>query len=125
MFLIDTNIFMEILLIQDKKENCKDFLNNNIGNLNMTDFSLHSVGVSLFRYNKEDIFWRFIKDIVPDIRLLSLPMELYEDVINIRKTLHLDFDDAYQYTMAKCHRLKLVTMDRDFQKIGDTNILFL
>ena len=42
MFLVDTNIFLEILLGQDKKEDCKRFLNNNIENLNITDFSLHS-----------------------------------------------------------------------------------
>lgn len=45
MFLVDTNIFLEILLGQDKKEDCKKFLNNNIENLNITDFSLHSIGV--------------------------------------------------------------------------------
>ena len=44
MFLVDTNIFLEILLGQDKKEVCKRFLDKNIGNLNITDFSLHSLG---------------------------------------------------------------------------------
>lgn len=43
MFLIDTNIFLEILLAQNKKEICKDFLNFNIGKLYITDFSLHSI----------------------------------------------------------------------------------
>jgi hypothetical protein len=42
MFLVDTNIFLEILLRQDKKEDCKSFLDNNIENINVTDFSLHS-----------------------------------------------------------------------------------
>ena len=73
MFLADTNIFLEILLGQDKKEECKRFLINNIGNLSITDFSLHSIGVILFRYNKEDIFQKFVKDVMSDIRLLSLP----------------------------------------------------
>lgn len=61
MFLADTNIFLEILLEQDKKEECKRFLINNIGNLSITDFSLHSIGVILFRYNKEDIFQKFVE----------------------------------------------------------------
>ena len=55
MFLVDTNVFLEILLMQDKKESCKKFLDNNIGNLNFTDFSLYSIGVILFRYGKEEI----------------------------------------------------------------------
>ena len=72
MFLVDTNVFLEILLGQEKKETCKQFLDNNIGNLNISDFSLHSIGVILFRYNKEDVFQRFIQDVMPQVRLLSL-----------------------------------------------------
>ena len=125
MFLADTNIFLEIFLGQDKKEECKRFLINNIGNLSITDFSLHSIGVILFRYNKEDIFQKFVKDVMPDIRLLSLPMELYKGVVNVRKNLNLDFDDAYQYNAAKYYGLQVVTMDKDFEKIKDVEILFL
>jgi predicted nucleic acid-binding protein len=85
MLLVDTNVFLEILLKQDKREDCKKFLNNNIGNLNITDFSLHSIGVILFRYGKEDIFQKFVEDVMPNTKLLSLPMELYREVVNIRK----------------------------------------
>jgi len=86
MFLVDTNIFLEILLGQDKKEVCKRFLAKNIGNLNITDFSLHSIGVILFRYSKEDIFRKFVEDVMPDTKILSLPMELYRDIVIVRKT---------------------------------------
>jgi predicted nucleic acid-binding protein len=37
----------------------------------------------------------------------------------------LDFDDAYQYNIAKYHGLKVVTMDKDFEGIVDVEILFL
>lgn len=40
MFLVDTNIFLEVLLIQDKEEDCKEFLDKKIGNLHITDFSI-------------------------------------------------------------------------------------
>lgn len=125
MFLADTNIFLEILLGQDKKEACKTFLIRNIGDLSITDFSLHSIGVILFRYNKEDIFRKFVEDVMPDARLLTLPLELYNDVVNVRKSLNLDFDDAYQYSVAKYYGLKVATMDKDFEKIEDVEILFL
>ncbi len=125
MFLVDTNVFLEILLRQDKKESCKKFLNNNIGNLNITDFSLHSIGAILFRYGKEDIFHKFVEDVMPNTKLLSLPMELYREVVNVRKSLSLDFDDAYQYSIAKYYGLRVVTMDKDFEKIRDVEILFL
>ena len=125
MYLVDTNIFLEILLGQDKKEMCKRFLDENIGDLNTTDFSLHSIGVILFRYSKEDIFYKFVEDVIPDTKILSLPMELYRDVVTVRKNLNLDFDDTYQYSVAKHYGLKVVTMDKDFEKIKDLEILFL
>lgn len=58
-------------------------------------------------------------------KLLSLPMELYREVVSIRKSLNLDFDDAYQYNVARYYELKVVTMDRDFERIKDVEILFL
>jgi len=125
MFLIDTNIFLEILLKQDKKEDCKRFLDKNIRYLNITDYSLHSIGVILFRYGKEDIFRKFVEDVLPNTVLLSLPRELYIEVVNARKNLNLDFDDAYQYTMAKYYGLKMVTMDKDFERVKDVEVLFL
>ena len=51
-FLFDTNIFLEILLDQEKKEDCKKLLNENIGNIYLSDFSLHSIGVILLKKKK-------------------------------------------------------------------------
>ncbi len=117
MFLIDTNIFLEILLKQGKKESCKKFLDGNIGNLHVTDFSLHSVGVSLYKYNRSDVFQKFVKDTLPKIQIMSLPTELYDNIESVSLRMKLDFDDAYQYSVAKHHGLKIVTMDRDFERV--------
>ena len=125
MFLVDTNIFLEILLTQDKKAICKKFLDKNVGNLHITDFSLHSIGVILFRYDKEVVFHKFVGDVLPNTKLLSLPVRLYGEIVDIRKKLNLDFDDAYQYSVARYYGLKVVTMDRDFKRINDVDILFL
>ncbi len=125
MFLVDTNIFLEILLKQAKKEDCKEFLDSNIGNLSVTDFSLHSIGIILFRYGKEEIFQRFIEDIIPNIEVISLPMELYGEIVSVSKNLNLDFDDTYQFSVAKYYGLKLATMDRDFERIRDVEVVFL
>ncbi len=35
----------------------------------------------------------------------------------------LDFDDAYQYTLAKLYGLKIVSMDKDFLKVKDIDII--
>ena len=89
MFLIDTNIFLEILLNQDKTLICKDFLNKNIKDLNISDFSLHSIGVILFRNNSAHVFNEFFKDVVINIRLKHLSKNNYNDIVDIKKPLVL------------------------------------
>ncbi len=125
MILADTNIFLEILLNQVKKQECKDFLEKNAGDIHISDFSLHSIGVICFRYGKEEVFQKFITDILPQVTFLTLPMDQYNEVIENRKNLNLDFDDSYQYTLAKYFDLKIATMDRDFKKIEDIDVLFI
>jgi len=125
MYLVDTNIFLEILLKQNKNQDCKDFLNENIGELCITDFSLHSIGVIIFRENEDDLFLKFLNDTLPKVNLVALPANQYKKVITNRKKYKLDFDDAYQYTVCKYYEFKLVTMDQDFKDIEEIDILFL
>lgn len=80
MYLVDTNIFLEILLNQKKQDACRKFLETNVGNLHISDFSLHSIGVILFRNNKEEIFKKFLKDIIPNLEITTLPKMSYEDL---------------------------------------------
>jgi len=117
--------FLEILLGQTKKDACKQFMETHIGNLHLTDFSLHSMGVLLFRYGQEDVFSSFLVDVLPNTTLLSLPVPQYREVVTAKNTLDLDFDDAYQYCVAKSSGLTIVTMDRDFEFVSDVDVLFL
>jgi len=71
--LIDTNIILEILLQQEKSSFCKEFIINNIDKIKISDFTLHSIGVILFRQNKEELFSKFISDIITKVQLISLP----------------------------------------------------
>ena len=56
MYLVDTNVFLEIILTQDKREECKEFLDKNIRDIYISDFSLHSVGVILFQIREGGCF---------------------------------------------------------------------
>jgi len=125
MFLVDTNIFLEILLKRAKRKKCKKFLNDHIGRLHISDFSLHSVGVILLRFRKQNTFQKFIDDSMPNTKLLSLPMANYKDVVQANNRLNLDFDDAYQYSIAKQYGLKLATMDTDFKRVKDIEVIFI
>jgi predicted nucleic acid-binding protein len=95
MFLIDTNIFLEILLKQDKSKSCKAFLDNNIGAIHLSDFTLHSIGVILFRLKEEQIFHDFISDTLHKMDLLSLPKDKYTKIIETNEEIGIDFDDSY------------------------------
>ena len=74
MCLIDTNIFIELLLEQRKSEDVrKFFIKQDSTNIFLTDFTLHSIGIILVGLNKIDIFNKFLKDIINSkITILSL-----------------------------------------------------
>jgi len=126
MYLIDTNIFLEILLSQKQKDICKEFLVSNIEHIYISDFSLHSIGVILFRSDKETVFDKFVKDIIQKIKIATLSEELYSDLGKIKEEFGLDFDDAYQFKTAEEYGLSIVTQDKDFEKVAaKINITFL
>lgn len=68
-----------------------------------------------------------MQDIFTKMRLLNLPLEKYSELANHLGSYLLDFDDLYQYTLAKAYDLKIVTMDRDFKKVknSETSVVFL
>ena len=124
--LIDTNIFLEILLDQEKKEQCKIFLQENNGLLYISDFSLHSIGVILLRNNKEDIFSKFTNDVLPGISIASLSREKYNGVAKIASKYNLDFDDSYQTCISMNEGFEIITLHKDFKRVeGLTGVRFL
>ena len=121
----DTNIFLEILLKQDKKEDCKYFLQSTNKPLFISDFSLHSIGVILFRNGKQNVYTSFCKDLFQNVNIKSLPIDQYKELDKIRKQYQLDFDDAYQLLVAKSHDFKIATMDQDFKNTETELIHFI
>lgn len=77
MYLADTNIFLEALLEQDKKDDVRSLLQTiDLGTLYITDLSLHSIGIILYRLKNFALFNSFVEDIIVDgIGILSLPPE--------------------------------------------------
>jgi len=118
-YLIDTNVFLEILLDQEKKEICKFYLKSKFGNLAISDFSLHSIGVILFRNKRYELYNSFVNDVLPQIEVLSTTKIKYLQISTIALQFNLDFDDAYQVGVAKSHNITIATMDKDFEKVKD------
>ena len=125
-FLFDTNIFIEVLLGQEKKESCKKLLIESKGIIFLSEFSIHSIGVILFRQKKFAFFESFITDIADNGTIISLPLKRYPKISTIAQKYQLDFDDAIQTTIALEHKLGIVTMDSDFKKVvADLTVRFV
>lgn len=119
--LIDTNIFLEIILEQTNAKQAKDLLavaTNPNHEFFITDYSLHSIGLVLFRAKKHDTFRKFLRDMPfgAGIAVASLRPDEMGDVINAARKFKLDFDDAYQYAAAEKRGLELVSFDSDFDR---------
>ncbi|MBM3314119.1 PIN domain-containing protein [candidate division WOR-3 bacterium] len=119
MLLVDASVWLELLLEQERAEQVRDFLRTvPLAELAITDFALHSVGIVLARNKRDDLFVRFISDLLmdTDVRYVSLDYAALMVVTETRDRLHLDFDDAYQYVAAEKHNLTLVSLDADFDR---------
>lgn len=119
MFLLDTNIWLELLLEREKADQVRRLLEaEESWRFGLTDFSLHSIGVILTHLNKHDLFLDFISDTLEDsaVRVIRLDSAGLKEVPAICRRFGLDFDDAYQYLAADKHNLTLVSFDSDFDR---------
>ena len=118
MYLADTNIFLEVLLEQDKKDDVQSFLQTvDLSTIYITDLSLHSIGIILYRLKNFALFNSFIEDIIVDgVGILSLPPEDLKTLDIIADKFNLDFDDAYQYAVAVKYGMQFISFDTDFDR---------
>lgn len=119
MYLVDTNIWLERLLGQEKSEIVGKFLDRVPSDqLYITDFALHSIGVILSRIKRKDVFLQFINDlfIKGSVSVVKLDVEDMENVSSVMEEFNLDFDDAYQYIAAQKNNLPIISFDKDFDK---------
>lgn len=119
MYLLDTNIWLELLLDREHAHEVKDFLLSVPSEmLCITDFSLHSIGVILGRLGSIPVFCDFISDLVINgsVFIIALKPSQMNSLVEAMEMYHLDFDDAYQYTASLESNLRLVSFDRDFNR---------
>lgn len=119
MYLIDTNIWLELLLQQDKAGEVSNFFQAvDASSLAITDFTLYSIGIILTRLKKYEAFDDFVADTLEEnsVNRICLDPEGLRRISSIQKQFSLDFDDAYQYVAATENGLTLVSFDTDFDK---------
>ncbi|HWF44904.1 MAG TPA: PIN domain-containing protein [Candidatus Kapabacteria bacterium] len=123
--LIDTNIFLEISLQQNREALCRKFLDDHVGQIAMSDFTLHSIGIGLFRRKKYQEYGVFIRDVLPLTDVLSLPDEHLDSILKFHQNFGLDYDDSCQASIAKAFGLTIVTIDEDFRRPGLPPVIYI
>lgn len=120
-YLVDTNVWLERLLDQEKSIIVERFLNKiPTYRLFISGFALHSIGVILTRLKKPGIFEKFLYDLFLNGQIERLSLNnvyLFEVVANTTK-FNLDFDDSYQLAISRKYDLVIVTFDKDFDIQG-------
>ena len=126
MYLLDTNIFLELLLEQGNSDSVRALLTSKSPEeLSISDLAFHSIGIILYQKNAAHLFTDFIRDLFGDggIAIISLGSEDMERLERVSTTFNLDFDDAYQYVIAEKFGLVLVSFDTDFDRTDRKRII--
>jgi predicted nucleic acid-binding protein len=123
MLLVDTNIFLEVLLLQEKKDQCESFLNQlkkgkKIGVI--TDFSIHSIIVIMNSLDRLKELRIFLLSLTAYKGLKVYRTSLTDEInaVDIALTQKLDMDDALQYSTARALNVEaIISFDRHFNNL--------
>lgn len=118
MYLLDTNIWLELLLNREKAKNVIRFLDFvKDSDIYVSSFSMYSICIFLSNINKFDTLIRFVNDLSENnIEIINTNLIDIHNIIAIEKSYDLDFDDALQYFVATSNKLTLISYDKDFEK---------
>jgi hypothetical protein len=84
-YLVNTNVFLEILLNQTGRRKCESFLQDKKGAAWISDFTLHSIGVLLFRQKRTELFDKFAADTLSQLTILSLSVTDYPKLTEVNR----------------------------------------
>jgi predicted nucleic acid-binding protein len=119
MYLVDTNIWLERLLDQERSEEVGQFLSSAAADeLLMSDFTLHSIGIILNRLGQRAILPQFVEDLFVQggVTLVAVRPDMMGRLVKVMDQFGLDFDDAYQYVAAETNGAQLVSFDVYFDR---------
>ena len=123
MYLIDTNIFLEVMLRRERSKECKKLLELlRDGKINgiVTDFTLHSIIVIFDRFKKLEELKKFLLTLRAYRGLYVYNTSLGCEVraVDLARNSGLDMDDAIQYSAALTVNAKaIVSFDKDFDNL--------
>ena len=123
MFLVDTNIFLEVLLSRNRKEECKNLLKqlrDGRKSAIVTDFSIHSLIVIMDSLNKLNELKTFLLSLQAYKGLQVYHTTITEEInaTELATTQKLDMDDAIQYSTALTTNAQaIISFDKHFNNL--------
>jgi hypothetical protein len=122
MMLIDTNVFLEVFLNQERADEASRLLQRvDTGGVTayVTDFAIHSVAFTLDRRGQRNALPTWLAYLANTANLDLVRASLQEQVHIAELALQtgLDFDDAYQVYFARLLGVPIVSYDRDFDGV--------
>lgn len=118
--LIDTNVFLEIILSQKHMQECADLLDAIKENLisekvYITRFSLGAI--EAIARKKHIGFIRELLLLIYEGKILIPKLNIADDLMinSVREDLGLDFDDTVQFVATQKAGTYIVTFDKDFK----------
>jgi len=122
--LIDTNIFLEVQLNQDRAPQSKQILqlvqNNTIKGY-ITDYTIDSIVLIMEHYKKPPKeIQTFLTSLLAYKGLEIYTLSIFDRILATKhmQTLNLDYDDACQYQAMQVLKLEtIVSFDTDFDRI--------
>ncbi len=119
MYLLDTCIWMEVLLEQAQAADVSALLKQAPRKLLfISEFSLYGIGNRLVYLKQHREMDTFVRDVILEggLRVIRIPPSDLHRVTAAAVEFKLDFDDAYQHAAAEIHGFKIVSFDRHFDR---------
>ncbi len=120
MLLIDTNIFLEVMLARTKRKACLgllEFVKTGREKAAVTDFTIYSIMIILDGRGKLRELGTFLRSLsaYKGLTLYSTSLEDKLRAVELASNGEFDVDDAIQYVSAKSIGAKaIISLDKDF-----------
>ncbi|MHA2123288.1 MAG: type II toxin-antitoxin system VapC family toxin [Promethearchaeota archaeon] len=122
--IIDTNIFLEVQLNQEKAQQASEILEavfKNIIHAYITDFTIDSIAIIMEHYDKSSAeIKRFLVSLLAYEGLEFYQLSIFDKIeaTEHMSSLQLDFDDACMYQAMQVLKITTIaSFDKDFDKI--------
>ncbi len=122
MIWVDSSVWLEIALDQEKAQICEDFITSSTESIYAADFDIYTIILTMLRYKRKMQDVKTFLGVLHGLENLTIFRPSASCIINAMEEMEkhtLSFDDALAYACMKFMEIKkIATLDRDFKKLN-------